>query len=181
MNFLKKKEEVPELLKRTKAQRRADVRRYIKRDWQLHVMVLIPIIWTLIFIYVPMYGAQIAFRDYNPFKPILESEWVGFYWFEKFLKANNFKKLFSNTVILSLYAQIVSFPMPIIFALMMHALRQKRYAGAVSIISYMPSYISTTVMVGVMMMILSPVYGVYGNIYRLYNLKNILRTQTLHF
>ena len=140
--------------------------KHFKRDWQLHLIIWIPLLYAIIFNYVPMYGVQIAFRDYNPFRPMMESPWVGLHWIKKFLVSNNFKQLFSNTVILSLYGQFATFPAPIIFALAVHALRQKKYSKFVSAVTYLPNYISTTVMVGIMMMLLSPVHGLYGNIFR---------------
>lgn len=141
--------------------------KHFKRDWQLHLIIWVPLIYVLIMEYGPMYGVQIVFRDYNPFVGIAGSEWVGLQWFKKFLTAPNFWRLFSNTVILSVYSLVVQFPLPIIFALIMNALRNDKYGKVVATVTYLPHFISTTVMVGILMMVLSPVSGLYGNIFRL--------------
>ena len=95
---------------------KAVVRKF-NRDKELHLMLLIPLIYLLIFSYGPMYGIQIAFRDYTPIGGISGSEWVGFKWFERFLSNYRFKEIFGNTIILSFYSLVVGFPLPIIFAL----------------------------------------------------------------
>ena len=142
--------------------------RHIARDWQLWLMALIPLIYLIIFNYGPMYGLQIAFRDYSPRAGITGSEWVGFKWFEKFLTNVQFKDVFMNTLILSLYNLAVGFPLPIIFALALNALRQKRLQKVTQTVSYIPHFISTTVMVSIILMVLSPINGIYGNLYRLF-------------
>ena len=141
--------------------------RLFRRDWQLHLMVLIPAIYILIFSYGPMYGVQIAFRNFRPRGGITGSEWVGFKWFIEFLNDFNFTKTFVNTIVLSLY-NIATFPLPIIFALILNALRAQKYKKVVQTITYMPHFVSMTVMVSILMMILSPVSGLYGTFYRLF-------------
>lgn len=153
-------------MKESKSQR---FLRLFKRDWQLHACLLIPVIYVFVWSYIPMYGVQIAFRDYNPWEGVWRSEWVGLQWFREILASYNFKKLFTNTVVLSLYSMIAGFPLPIVFALVMNALKNKKYGKVVSVITYLPNFISTTVLVGIIMMVLSPVVGFYGNIYRLFN------------
>ena len=73
-----------------------------KRDWQLHLFMFLPILYLIIFTFLPMYGIQISFRDYRPLKGITGSEWVGLQWFAQFLSYHEFKEIFMNTVILSL-------------------------------------------------------------------------------
>ena len=84
----------------------------IMRQWQLHLLLLAPIVYILIFHYWPMYGAQIAFRQYNPRHGIWGSEWVGLKWFEKFVTNINFSKYLRNTLAISLYSLLVGFPIP---------------------------------------------------------------------
>lgn len=141
--------------------------RYFKRDWRLYVLIMIPLIYQIVFCYFPMYGVQIAFRDYRPRSGIWGSEWVGFKWFEQFLHDRHFGAVFSNTVILSLYSMVAHFPLPIIFALILNCLRNEKYKSAVQTITYLPHFISTTVMVSIVMLLLSPVCGIYGSFYRL--------------
>ena len=142
-------------------------RKALKRDWQLWLIALIPVVWCIIFLYGPMYGLQIAFRDFSPGKGIVGSDWVGLKWFQKFLSDYKFKQIFSNTVILSLYTLVVEFPLPIIFALILNSLRSEKYKKVVQTISYMPHFISLAVMVSILNMIFSPVSGLYGSIFHL--------------
>ena len=137
-----------------------------KRDWQLHIYMLLPVIYLIIFDFLPMYGIQISFRDYRPVHGITGSEWVGLQWFDQFLSHYEFRQIFMNTVILSLYS-LATFPLPIIFALVLHAMRNEKYTKVVQTVSYIPHFISTSVMVGIVNVLLSPVSGIYGNVYRL--------------
>ena len=115
---------------------------------------------------MPLYGEQIAFRDFRPKQGIMGSEWVGFKWFESFLSSHNFAQMFMNTVILSLYSMSI-FPLPVIFALVLHALKQEKYKKVVQTVSYMPHFISITVLVGMLFALLNPTSGMYGNLYTL--------------
>lgn len=137
-----------------------------KRDWQLHLLVLFPVVYMFIFDFIPMYGVQIAFRDFRPVHGITGSEWVGLKWIKNFLGSPDFLEIFGNTISLSLYS-FATFPIPIIFALVLNALRGEKYKKVVQTVSYMPHFISTTVMVGIINMLCSPVSGIYGNVYRL--------------
>ena len=138
------------------------------RQWQLHLLILIPVIYILIFHYWPMYGAQIAFRNYRARDGILGSEWVGLQWFEKFFTSYKFKTVFPNTLILSLYSIIATFPLPIIFALILNALPGKRIRKLTQTVTYMPHFISMVVMVSIVNVIFSPINGVYGNLFRFF-------------
>ena len=137
-----------------------------KRDWQLHVFMLFPIVYLIIFDFVPMYGIQISFRDYRPLHGITGSEWIGLKWFVQFLSHHDFREIFTNTVVLSLYS-LATFPLAIIFALVLHAMKSEKYTKVVQTVSYIPHFISTSVMVGIINIILSPVSGIYGNVFRL--------------
>ena len=148
--------------------RRKSLLHRIARDWQLYLIVLIPLAYLLLFHYGPMYGVQIAFREYSPKLGITGSHWVGWKWFNKFLSSVQFKQVFSNTLILSLYSLIVGFPLPIVFALILNALRSEKLKNTASTISYIPHFISITVMVNITLMVLSPISGIYGNFYRLF-------------
>ena len=138
-----------------------------KRDWQLHLFMALPVIYLIIFDFFPMYGIQISFRDYRPLNGITGSTWVGFQWFEQFLSNYKFGEIFANTVILSLYS-MATFPLAIIFALVLHAMKNEKYTKVVQTVSYIPHFISVSVMVGIIQMILSPISGIYGNVYRLF-------------
>lgn len=136
------------------------------RDKQLYLMIILPTIPFFIFRYGPMYGIQIAFRNYRIVDGIAGSEWVGFKWFADFLSDPRFGEIFLNTLVLALYG-LVLFPIPIIMALIFNAVNTKKYLKTVQTVSYMPHFISTAVFVGIMDMVLSPVVGIYGNMFRL--------------
>ena len=130
----------------------------ILQSWQLYVMLLIPVVITVIYKYIPMYGIQIAFRDYKPNRGFFGSEWVGFDWFERFFTAPNFKRMIVNTVKLSLYGLLWSFPVPIILSLAINQLRFKRFKRVVQTVLYAPHFISIMVVCGMIRIFLSP-YG----------------------
>jgi len=138
-----------------------------KRDWQLHLLILFPSLHFLLMHYGPMYGIQIAFRDYRIGKGIVGSEWVGLKWFIDFLSDPKFMEIFMNTLILSLY-EFLAFPIPIILALLMNSMRSERYKKTIQTIGYIPHFISVTVFVAIINMLLSPVSGIYGNLYSMF-------------
>lgn len=144
------------------------LRRDVARDWQLHLLMLLPIAYILLFLYWPMYGVQIAFRDFRPKTGITGSAWVGLKWFRKFLSSYNFKEVFTNTISLSLYTLAVGFPIPVAFALLINTVKNEKFKKVVQTVSYVPHFISITVIVSIMNLVFSPVSGFYGNFYRLF-------------
>jgi ABC-type polysaccharide transport system permease subunit len=132
----------------------------LKLNWELYVIIAIPIIWLLIFSYYPMYGVQIAFKRFQAIKGIAGSPWVGFAHFIKFFKSYNFTRVVGNTVAISLYDIIAGFPLPVILALLLNNCLKPRYKKFVQIVTYMPYFISTVVMVGIIIQFLSPKVGV---------------------
>lgn len=140
----------------------------LTRNWQLHLLILIPVIYLLIFHYWPMYGAQIAFRDYRARDGITGSEWVGLKWFQEFITSYKFKSVFGNTLALSFYQIIVGFPLPVIFALMINIIPNERFKKVTQTITYMPHFISIVVIVSIVNLVFSPVNGAYGVLYRLF-------------
>lgn len=138
-----------------------------KRDWQLHLLILIPVIYLLIFHYYPMYGAQIAFRSYRARDGITGSEWVGLKWFEKFLTNFRFKEILSNTVALSFYQLLVQFSLSLVLALMFNTIRSPKFKKTVQTITYVPHFISVVVIVAIFNQLFNPISGLYGTLYRL--------------
>lgn len=114
-----------------------------------------------------MYGVIIAFKDFKPALGIMESPWVGFKYFEKFFQSYQFWITIKNTVLISLYS-FAMFPFPILFAILVNQLRANRFKRVFQTITYMPHFISTIVIVGLMMILLSPGNGLMGNLYRLF-------------
>ncbi|MFY9278499.1 MAG: ABC transporter permease subunit, partial [Caldicoprobacterales bacterium] len=124
------------------------------------------IIYYFIFNYIPMYGAIIAFKDFSPGDSILFSKWVGLKWFREFFRSVYFGRLISNTFILSGLSLIFSFPVPIIFALLLNEVKRKHLKRVVQTVSYLPHFISLVVMVGIMSNFLSPSDGIINNFLR---------------
>jgi len=138
-----------------------------KKNWQLHLMIIAPLAYLILFSYVPLYGIQIAFKDYSPRKGIWGSPWVGFKHFEKFFGYYLWPQLVGNTLAISLYQIIVGFPIPIILALIIHVNTGKVLKKISQNVSYVPHFISLVVMVGILNSVLNPVTGFLGQIYKL--------------
>ncbi|GAB1154610.1 ABC transporter permease subunit [Paenibacillus illinoisensis] len=114
-----------------------------------------------------MYGVIIAFKDYSPASGIGGSPWAGFKYFEKFFHSYQFTNTIRNTLIISLYS-LATFPLPIMLALMVNQMRAGRFKRFFQTVSYMPHFISTVVMVGLMLILFSPSTGLVGNMYQLF-------------
>jgi putative aldouronate transport system permease protein len=128
--------------------------RRIRRHWQLYVLLSFPLAWLFIFCYYPMYGAQIAFRDFLPGNSITGSPWVGMENFVRFFKSPMFGRLISNTLGLSVYSLIAGFPIPIILALSLNQVKNVLFKQIVQMVTYAPYFISTVVMVSLIMQML---------------------------
>lgn len=143
-----------------KVERRKSVGQRLRASWQLYVLILPAVVWLLLFAYWPMYGIQIAFRDYNALGGITGSPWVGLKHFERFIESPNFVLLLKNTLILAFYELIAGFPIPIILALALNAVRQKYFSRVVQLITYAPNFISVVVVVGIIVMLMDPQSGI---------------------
>lgn len=122
----------------------------LKNNWQLWVMITPPLIWLIVYQYVPMWGVQIAFRDYTFVGGITGSNWVGLKHFEAFVNAFNFWTIIRNTLVLNLYSLAAGFPMPIILALALNYVGKAWFKKTVQMVSYAPYFISTVVIVGML-------------------------------
>lgn len=123
-----------------------------KRNWQLYTMIALPLLYILVFKYYPMYGAQIAFKDYIPTKGITGSEWVGFKHFIRFFQNSQSIQYILNTLAISIYSLIISFPLQIMFALGLNYVRNKKFKKSVQMVSYLPHFISTVIIVSMVNM-----------------------------
>ncbi|NGM83224.1 sugar ABC transporter permease [Paenibacillus sp. 7124] len=139
----------------------------IRRNWGLYLLLLPAVVLTLLFAYKPMYGVIIAFKDYSPASGITGSPWAGFKYFEKFFHSYQFTTTIKNTLVISIYS-LVTFPIPILLALMVNQMRPNRFRRFFQTVSYMPHFISTVVMVGLMMILFSPSTGLLGSLYQLF-------------
>ncbi|QUI24466.1 sugar ABC transporter permease [Vallitalea pronyensis] len=124
-----------------------------KRDWQLYLLMVLPLIYIIVFKYVPMGGIIIAFKDFIAKKGIWGSEWANplFKYFIAFFNDFNCMRIIKNTLTLSLYGLIAGFPLPIIFALCLNYFKNRKIKKAIQMITYAPHFISTVVIVGMLM------------------------------
>ena len=131
----------------------------IMDNWQLYLLLLVPVVLTFVYKYIPMYGIQIAFRDFKASQGYLGSEWVGWYWFERFFSAPTFARMIKNTVLISLYSLLWSFPVPIILSLIINQVRFHKFKRVVQTVLYAPHFISVMVICGMIKIFLSPSGG----------------------
>ncbi len=135
------------------------LKRRIVANWQMYLLLLIPFTLTLVYKYIPMYGIQIAFRDYKASRGITGSEWVNLYWFKRFFSSPNCMRMIKNTFILSSYSLLWSFPVPIILSLCINQLRFNGLKRVTQTVLYAPHFISTMVVCGMIRIFLSPSGG----------------------
>ena len=133
--------------------------RQMAKRYDLYLMLLLPMAWYLIFHYGPLYGLQIAFKNFNPGKGILGSPWVGFDHFERFFDSYYFGRLLWNTLTINLLSLLIAFPIPIFLALIVTEIRGKRFSKWLQNITYVPHFISVVVIVGILTVFLSPSTG----------------------
>jgi len=146
------------------ARRPGRLARSFRQYWQLYLLVIPPIAYFAIFQYVPMANAVIAFKDYNVVDGIWGSDWAGLKHFERFFDNPMFTTVVKNTFLLSLYALIASFPIPIILALALNEIRARFFKKTVQMVTYAPYFISTVVVVSMAMLLLSPRVGIIGDL-----------------
>ncbi len=136
----------------------------IFRSWQLYLILLVPLVWLIVFKYLPMLGLQIAFKDYSPAGGIWGSTFVGIKHFVRFFKSPRFLNILWNTLAVSGYQLLAAFPIPIVLALMLNSCTKQKFSKIVQTATYLPHFISTVVLVGMLMQFLNPITGVYGQI-----------------
>ena len=142
---------------RKKSLRASAPAKSFRLHWQLYLLLLLPLVWVLIFRYWPMFGLQIAFKNFKISKGFWNSSWVGFKYFEQFLTDYSFKRLITNTVGISMYSLIAGFFPPIILAVALNECRHKYFTKGVQTITYMPHFLSTVVVTSILTQLLS--YG----------------------
>ena len=137
---------------------------HFKREWQVYAMLAPMIIWFLLFLYKPMYGLQIAFKDYSIFRGIVESPWVGWEHFETLFNNSQFLRAVKNTVIISALSLIFGFPVPIFLALMFNEILHALYRRTCQTVVYLPHFISTVIIAGIVITAFSPSAGIVNTI-----------------
>lgn len=143
---------------------RGRFRKNFVNNWQLYVLILPALLYFIIFHYGPMYGIQIAFKNYIPTLGIWNSPWVGFDHFRRFFNSYYFTDLLKNTLGISIYELIVGFPMPIILALMLNEAKDGPFKRVTQTVTYAPHFISVVVIVGMLVAFLSPSTGLINHI-----------------
>ncbi|MBB4823388.1 putative aldouronate transport system permease protein [Sporosarcina luteola] len=151
------------------AKRKARSKRWksVWRNWELYVLLSPVILYFLVFHYFPLYGLQIAFKDFIASKGILGSPWVGFKHFERFFNSYYFWRLIKNTIGIGVFTLAISFPVPIIIALMLNEVKSLRYKKFVQTVIYAPHFLSTVVVVGMLLLFVKP-DGMINQVVRLF-------------
>lgn len=151
-----------------KTKKRSRKRGWLAEDftshWQLYLMLLLPVAYIIVFCYVPMGGILIAFENYSFRKGILGSDWVGLKYFKQFFENPDMPRLLRNTLIISFYQLLAGFPAPIILALALHIIGGKQFKKFMQSLTYAPYFISTVVMVGIVLQCLHLNIGIVNSI-----------------
>ncbi len=146
---------------------------YFKNNWQLYVLILPAIIYFIVFNYMPLYGIQIAFKDFKAVFGIAGSKWVGLKHFENFFRAYYFKRLLANTLLLNVYNLLWSFPVPIILAILLNQIKGPRIKRFIQTSIYVPYFISTVVLAGMLYIFLSPTSGILNVLREALGMKSV--------
>lgn len=144
----------------------------IRKKWVLYLMVIPVIAYFAVFHYAPMYGVILAFKDYKIKKGILGSPWAGFKHFIRFFKVYNCKQIIFNTISISLYSILVTFPLPIIFALMLNYLKEKHLQKTVQMLSYVPHFLSTVVFCGIINLLFKST-GLFNTVFEKFGFETV--------
>ncbi|MCR5155815.1 MAG: ABC transporter permease subunit [Butyrivibrio sp.] len=140
----------------------------IKRHYQLYLLLLPSAILLFCFAYLPMFGIVIAFQKYSPALGVMGSKFVGFANFLQFFRSYQFGVTIKNTLLLSIYSILVGFPLPILLALMCNQMKTKMFKKVFQVVTYLPHFISTMVMCGLILIFLSPSSGLFANLFKLF-------------
>lgn len=151
-------------MKAKKIRQKKGLWKKLSQFWEIYLLFLPVLAWFIIFCYVPMGGLIIAFKDFSPLRGIFESSWVGFDQFVKLFTTPSFITAVKNTVIISALNLLIVFPIPILFAILLNEVRQPRFKKLVQTVSYLPHFISWSVVASLVYMLLSPSSGVINNL-----------------
>ena len=138
--------------------------KYMSNYYQIYLLMLPAIVFIAIFCYYPMYGAQIAFRDYKFKLGFWGSEWVGLKHFVRYVTSANFWPLFRNTLLLSLYSLVAGFPAPIILAFLLNEMRSQKFKRVVQMLTYIPHFMSTVAICGLILLFVKRDTGIINQI-----------------
>jgi len=138
--------------------------KWLRSNWQLYLLISPVLVYFVVFHYVPMYGVQIAFKDFIATKGITGSPWIGFDHFERFYQSYYFWRLIKNTLLIGVYQLVVGFPIPILLALMINEVKASWFRRTVQTVTYAPHFLSTVVIVGMLVIFLTPESGIVNQI-----------------
>lgn len=165
----------------TKKKNRTTVIQYIKKTYILYIFLLPAILYTVLFDYLPMYGIQIAFKNFKPALGFAGSQWVGLKYFKVFFESYHFIALLRNTLLLSFYALAAGFPVPILLAFLLNYTQSVKLKKVTQMVTYAPHFISTVVFCG-MLFVLLGTDGIYNQILGVFGIKPIgFMTKTVNF
>ncbi|NCB93175.1 MAG: sugar ABC transporter permease [Clostridia bacterium] len=133
-----------------------------KSNWQFWLIISVPLIYAIVFAYIPMGGILMAFKDYSIKRGILGSDWVGLKYFRQFLTSTSSITVIKNTFVLGIYSLVVNFPFPIILAVMLNEIRSVKFKKTMQLVTYAPYFISIVVMVGMMMQMMDLRTGIFN-------------------
>lgn len=136
----------------------------MKRHWQFYLLISLPIIYIIVFCYVPMPGILMAFERYSPSKGLLGSDWVGLQNFKQFFSSPSSVRIIWNTLRIGLYSLLAGFPIPILLAIAVNEVTSKKFKKTVQMVTYAPYFISTVVLVGILAQITDPRLGILNSI-----------------
>lgn len=139
---------------------------YMKRDWMLYLMLVVPVAYYIVFKYIPMYGVTIAFRDYNLFKGINGSPWAGMKYFNRLFKQKEFFRMVRNTLVLNVLDLVFSFPAPILLAIILSEIKSLRFRKLSQTILYLPYFLSWVVIASIVLRLFAPESGMINILIR---------------
>jgi len=156
--------EAQEAQKPPRGDKLSSVLHRLRRDWQIYLMLAPIIIWFLVFLYKPMYGLQIAFKDYSIFRGVADSSWIGLEHFQNLFSNDTFVRAVWNTIKISALNLLFGFPAPIILALMFNELLNASFKRISQTIVYLPHFISSVIIAGIVITAFSPSAGIINTI-----------------
>ena len=157
--------------KETAVRKKKNIWHRIYSDRALYVLLLPSVIILFLFTYIPMYGVVIAFKDFSPAKGIMGSPWAGLKYFKQYFYSYQFWPTIKNTLVLSIYSIVVTFPLPILLALVCNQMRAGKFKKFFQVSTYLPHFISTVVMCGMIILFLSPSSGVIARLFGYFGAK----------
>lgn len=167
MKLQEKQGEMKQMTRRKitgKVTRQVGLGKRLRRSGSLYLLMLPSLVILLLFTYLPMYGVTIAFKDFTPAKGIAGSSWAGLKYFRQYFNSYQFWITIKNTLVISLYSLIVTFPLPIGLALMCNQMAKKGFKKFFQVSTYLPHFISTVVMCGMIILFLSPSQGIIAKL-----------------